>query len=269
MVDEAKTLGDNPSYEALYMFRKMVRDQGSDCLKYVHEADRVHVSADYRRDVVQPVQLHHPVRRRGKGGVAGRRERAVERAQTHVEIDQATQNVQEALEDDQATSNYNIGSISGGCTHEFTQASNMTYQLSETDIMPYVTPQTLQISSHPSLSSLENVIGNFENVPNFNSSPVPLIIETPDATNRLEDPNHDVDDNDPKDASEGGDTTIQNSEPSRREKRKIKLKPCGTGTLTSDIFYLVLLSFRIIEHLYFLYRRSLCYPTCPKTESQE
>ncbi|XP_027769217.1 serine/threonine-protein phosphatase 7 long form homolog [Solanum pennellii] len=229
MVDEAKTLGDNPSYEALYMFRKMVRDQGSDCLKYVHEADRVHVSADYRRDVVQPVQLHHPVRRRGKGGVAGRRERAVERAQTHVEIDQATQNVQEALEDDQATSNYNIGSISGGCTHEFTQASNMTYQLSETDIMPYVTPQTLQISSHPSLSSLENVIGNFENVPNFTSSPVPLIIETPDATNNLEDPNHDVDDNDPKDANEGGDTTIQNSEPSRREKRKIKLKPCGTG----------------------------------------
>uniref|UniRef100_M1D947 Serine/threonine-protein phosphatase 7 long form homolog n=1 Tax=Solanum tuberosum TaxID=4113 RepID=M1D947_SOLTU len=75
MVDEAKTLGDNPSYEALYMFRKMVRDQGSNCLKYVHEADRVHVSADYRRDMVQPTQLHPPVRRRGKGGVAGRRER--------------------------------------------------------------------------------------------------------------------------------------------------------------------------------------------------
>ena len=98
---------------------------------------------------------------------------------------------------------------------------------------------------------------------------MPLIIETSDATNSLEDSNHDVDDNDSKDASEGRDTTIQNSEPSRREKRKIKLKPCGTGTLTSDIFYLVLLSFRIIEHLYFLYRRSLCYPTCPKTESQE
>ncbi|KAH0654430.1 hypothetical protein KY290_031375 [Solanum tuberosum] len=120
MVDEAKTLGDNPSYEALYMFRKMVRDQSSDCLKYVHEADMVHVSADYRRDVVQSVQLHPPVRRRGKGDVAGRRERAVERGQTHVEMDQATQNVQAALEDDQATSNYNIGSISRGCTHEFT-----------------------------------------------------------------------------------------------------------------------------------------------------
>ena len=56
---------------------------------------------------------------------------------------------------------------------------------------------------------------------------MPLIIETPDATNRLEDPNHDVDDNDPKDASEGGDTTIQNSEPSRREKRKLNLSLVG------------------------------------------
>ncbi|XP_049349512.1 serine/threonine-protein phosphatase 7 long form homolog [Solanum verrucosum] len=117
MVDEAKTLGDNPSYEALYIFRKMVRDQGSDCLKYVHEADKVHVSADYRRDVVQSIQLHPPVRRRGKYGVAGRRERVVERGQTYVEMDQATQNAQVASEDDQATSNYNSGSISRDSTN--------------------------------------------------------------------------------------------------------------------------------------------------------
>ncbi|KAM3322065.1 hypothetical protein P3S67_003216 [Capsicum chacoense] len=32
------------------MFRKMMRDQGSDCLRYVNEAARIHVSADYRRD---------------------------------------------------------------------------------------------------------------------------------------------------------------------------------------------------------------------------
>lgn len=39
------------------MFRKMVRDQGSDCLRYVHGVDRIHVSADYRRDEVQLDQL--------------------------------------------------------------------------------------------------------------------------------------------------------------------------------------------------------------------
>ncbi|KAF3674692.1 putative heme-binding protein 2-like [Capsicum annuum] len=57
MVDEAKSLGDTPLYDDLYMFRKMVRDQSFDCLRYVHEADRIHVSADYRRDEVQPDQL--------------------------------------------------------------------------------------------------------------------------------------------------------------------------------------------------------------------
>ncbi|KAH0653087.1 hypothetical protein KY290_031374 [Solanum tuberosum] len=100
----------------------------------------------------------------------------------------------------------------------------MTYQPSQTDIMPYMMPQTLQTSSHLSLSSLENVIDNyqlqyFENVPNFTSPPMPLNIETPDATNNLEDPNHHVEYNDPKDANEGGDATIEDSEPSRMEKR--------------------------------------------------
>ncbi|KAM3325319.1 serine/threonine-protein phosphatase 7 long form isoform X1 [Capsicum chacoense] len=65
MVDKAKSLRDRPSYEDLYMFRKMVRDQSSDCLRYVHEAeaDRIQVSANYRRDKVQPDQLCPPIRR--------------------------------------------------------------------------------------------------------------------------------------------------------------------------------------------------------------
>ncbi|KAM3290175.1 hypothetical protein P3S67_018464 [Capsicum chacoense] len=63
MVDKAKSLGDTPSYEDLYMFRKMVLDQSFDCLRYVHEDDRIHVSANYRRDEVQPDRLHPPIRR--------------------------------------------------------------------------------------------------------------------------------------------------------------------------------------------------------------
>ncbi|KAF3643249.1 putative patatin group A-3-like [Capsicum annuum] len=63
MIDKAKSLGDTPSYEDLYMFRKMVLDQSFDCLRYVHEDDRIHVSADYRRDKVQPDQLRPPIRR--------------------------------------------------------------------------------------------------------------------------------------------------------------------------------------------------------------
>ncbi|XP_047253259.1 serine/threonine-protein phosphatase 7 long form homolog isoform X1 [Capsicum annuum] len=64
MVDKAKSLGDTPLYEDLYMFRKMVRDQSSDCLRNVHEADKIHVSADYRRDEVQPDQLRPHIHRR-------------------------------------------------------------------------------------------------------------------------------------------------------------------------------------------------------------
>ena len=48
-------------------------------MTYVHEAARINVQADYRRDEVHDDHLHHPVRRRGKGGVAGRRARAVEK----------------------------------------------------------------------------------------------------------------------------------------------------------------------------------------------
>ncbi|PHU09263.1 hypothetical protein BC332_21123 [Capsicum chinense] len=88
MVDESKSLGDTSSYEDLYMFKKMVQDQGSYCLRYVHETDRIHVSADYRRY-------------------------------------EATHNVQSTLEVDQATNNYDFGSTSRDCTQEFTQASDI------------------------------------------------------------------------------------------------------------------------------------------------
>ncbi|KAM3216461.1 hypothetical protein P3L10_025902 [Capsicum annuum] len=123
MVDKAKSPGDTPSYEDLCMFRQMVRDQSSDCLRYVHEAYMIHVSADYRRDEVQPDKLRPAIHRRGKGGVAGRRERAIARDQVPVEMnemDEAMQNAQISSEDDQATTNLDFGSISMGCTQEFT-----------------------------------------------------------------------------------------------------------------------------------------------------
>uniref|UniRef100_M1A6Y6 Aminotransferase-like plant mobile domain-containing protein n=1 Tax=Solanum tuberosum TaxID=4113 RepID=M1A6Y6_SOLTU len=53
MVNKAISLGDNPSMEEFYIFRAMVRDEGSNCLTYVQEADRINVQANYRRDEVQ------------------------------------------------------------------------------------------------------------------------------------------------------------------------------------------------------------------------
>ncbi|KAM3361846.1 hypothetical protein P3S68_016700 [Capsicum galapagoense] len=247
MVDKAKSLGDMPSYEDLYMFRNMVRDQSSDCLRYVHEDNRIHISSDYRRDEVQPDQLHPPIRRRGKGDVAGRRERAIVRDQVPVEMnemDEATQNAQISSEDDQATTNHDFGSTSMGYTQEFTQASGMIYQ--HTEIVSYMTPQTPQISRYPSLSSLDNIFGSyqpqqFENAPNFTSSPMPMSIDIPDATNNLENlnteienneldaSNNEVNGNDPKDESKYCDMTIQHDELSKKEKRTIIAKLCGTG----------------------------------------
>jgi len=87
--------------EEFYIFRAMVWDEGSNCLTYVQEADRINVQANYRRDEVQSDHLHPPIRRRGKGGVAGRRVRAVERGRALIEMgdeDQATQDVQAAPE---------------------------------------------------------------------------------------------------------------------------------------------------------------------------
>ncbi|KAK4709872.1 hypothetical protein R3W88_004385 [Solanum pinnatisectum] len=209
MVDKAKTLGDQPSMEDLYIFRAMVRTEGEKCLTYVHEAARINIQADYRRDEVHDDYLHPPVRRRGKGG-------------------------------------FTPGAL------------GMTYQPTNTDIVPYITPQ---ISRDSSFSSLENVFGNyrpqhfenapnftssplltsnyrpqhFENAPNFTSSPVPMSMEIPDAMtnledsnieiegNELDDSNNEVDGNDPENASGGG-------EPSVKKKRTIFPKLCGTGS---------------------------------------
>ncbi|KAK4739038.1 hypothetical protein R3W88_002735 [Solanum pinnatisectum] len=230
MVDKAKALGDQPSMEDLYIFRAMVRNEGEKCLTYVHEAAMINVQADYRRDEVHDDHLHPPVRRRGKGGVAGRMARVVEKGRAPIEMDESVS------EDDHTTSD--IGSISRGQTQEFTPgASGMTYQPTNTDIVLYMTPQ---ISRDPSLSSLENVFGNyrpqhFENAPNFTSSPVPMSMEIPDAMtnledsnieiegNELDDSNSEVDDNDPENASGGG-------EPSVKKKRTIFPKLCGTGS---------------------------------------
>ncbi|KAH0707770.1 hypothetical protein KY289_012846 [Solanum tuberosum] len=162
---------------------------------------------------------------RGKGGVAGRRARAAERGQVPVEMDEA---VLEPHTGD-------IGSTSRSHTQEFTPG--MTYQPKNSEIVPYMTPQ---ISRDPSLSSLENVFGNyrpqhFENVPNFTSSPVPMSMEILDAMtnledsnieiegNELDDSNNEVDGNDPENASGG-------SEPSVKKKRTIFPKFCGTGS---------------------------------------
>ncbi|KAH0638911.1 hypothetical protein KY285_035497 [Solanum tuberosum] len=219
MVNKAISLGDNPSMEEFYIFRAMVRDEGSNCLTYVQEADRINVQANYRRDEVQlgyegelgvmrkltiaiktvswvscgSLQLQS--RRRGKGGVAGRRVRAVERGRALIEMgdeDQATQDVQAAPE----------------------------YEPTNSEIVPYMTPQTPQISRDPSISSHENVFGSyrpqhFENAPNFTSSPV--------EGNELNDSNDELNDDETEDASQGG-------EPSVKKKRIIFPKLCGTGS---------------------------------------
>uniref|UniRef100_M1CP41 Serine/threonine-protein phosphatase 7 long form homolog n=1 Tax=Solanum tuberosum TaxID=4113 RepID=M1CP41_SOLTU len=220
-----------PQQQQGYVPNSTAYETMKDCLTYVHEADRINVQADYRRDDIQADHLHHPIRRQGKDGVAGRRARAAERGRVPVEMDEA------ALEDYQATGD--IGSTSRSHTQEFTPvASGMTYQPTNSEIIPYMTPQ---ISRDPSLSSLENVFGNyrpqhFENAPNFTSSPVPMSMEIPDAMtnledsnieiegNELDDSNNEVDGNDPENASEGG-------EPSVKKKRTIFPKFCGTGTI--------------------------------------
>ncbi|KAM3327343.1 hypothetical protein P3S67_002469 [Capsicum chacoense] len=105
-----------------------------------------------------------------------------------------------------------------------------------------MTPQTPQISRYPSLSSLDNIFGSyqpqhFENAPNFTSSPVPMSIDIPDATNNLDNLNTEMEDNelddangnDPEDESKGCDTTIQHDELSKKEKRTIIAKLCGIG----------------------------------------
>ncbi|XP_060209365.1 serine/threonine-protein phosphatase 7 long form homolog [Lycium barbarum] len=129
VVDKAKSLGDQPLFEEFYMFRAMVRSEVEKCLTYVHEADRIHLQADYKKDGVHADHIRPSVRRRGKGGVAGRRERAIKRDQVSIEMDEMRQEDAQAVpEDDLVTTNCDISSTSRGDTHEFTQASAMTYQ---------------------------------------------------------------------------------------------------------------------------------------------
>lgn len=111
------------------MFCTMVWDEGSKCLAYVHEADRIHVHADYRRDEIQSDHLHPPIHRRGKL-VLLVGEYVCERGRAPVDMDeedQATQDAQRASDHDQAATNCDIGFTSRGHTQEFTQASGMTY----------------------------------------------------------------------------------------------------------------------------------------------
>ncbi|KAH0709748.1 hypothetical protein KY290_011153 [Solanum tuberosum] len=143
--------------------------------------------------------LHPPIRRRGKGGVAGRKVRAVKRGRALIEMG----------EDDQAT-------------QDFQAASD--YEPTNTEIVLYMTPQTPQISRDPSLTSLENVFSSnqpqhFDNAPNFFSSPV--------EGNELNDSNNEVDGDELEDANQGAS---QGAEPSVKNKSKIFPKLCGTGS---------------------------------------
>ncbi|XP_049366480.1 uncharacterized protein LOC125831322 [Solanum verrucosum] len=226
MVDRTRALGDQPSMEDLYIFRAMVWNEGEKCLTYVHEADRINVQADCRRDEVHDDHLHSPVRRRGKGGVTGRMARAIEKGRTPIEIDKSVS------EDDHTTSD--IGFISRGQTQEFTPgASGMTYQPTNIDIVPYTRSQILRNSS---LSSLENVFGgsrpqHFENAPNFNSSPgLPMSIETPNVVNHLVDSNNHIESNELDDSNNEVENANECGEPSVKEKRTIFSKRCGTGS---------------------------------------
>ncbi|PHU05679.1 hypothetical protein BC332_26501 [Capsicum chinense] len=127
------------------------------------------------------------------------------------EMDEATQNAQISSEDDQETTNHDFGSTSTGCTQEFTQASGMIYQ--HTKIVPYITPQTPHISS-----DIPDATNNLEN------------LNTEMEDNELDDANNEVNGNDPEDESKGCDMTIQHDELSKKEKRTIIAKLCGTGS---------------------------------------
>ncbi|XP_059310566.1 uncharacterized protein LOC132061906 [Lycium ferocissimum] len=129
------------------------------------------------------------------------------------EAHQATQDAQAATGDDQEAAHCDIGSTSRD-TQEFTQASRMTYQPTNTQIVPYMTPQTPQYSRDPSLLSLE--LDDIEGI-------------------ELDDASDEVDGNDLENASEGCDFSqvtaiVQHGKPSIRPKRKIFRKHCATGS---------------------------------------
>ncbi|MDV3181266.1 MAG: hypothetical protein Q8830_03625 [Candidatus Phytoplasma australasiaticum] len=110
-----------------------------------------------------------------------------------------------APEDEQATCD--IGYTLGGHTHEFTPGvSGMTYQPTNTEIVPYMMPLILK---DPSLSSLENIFGyrsqHFENALNFTSSPVSMSTDIPDIeSNELDGSNDEV-----ENESEGGELSVK------------------------------------------------------------
>ncbi|KAF3651645.1 hypothetical protein FXO38_16493 [Capsicum annuum] len=171
----------------------------------VHLPDRVmrQFGIQQAMCLIQP----HIKQWRGKDGVAGKKKRAIMRDQVPVEmneIDQATQNAQINSEDDQATTIMILVPLQWVALRNSLRASGMTYQ--HTEIVPYMIPQTPQISRYLSLSSLDNIFGSyrpqhFENAPNFSSSPVPMSIDIPDATNILENLNIDMEDNELNDAN--------------------------------------------------------------------
>ncbi|KAG5628112.1 hypothetical protein H5410_013330 [Solanum commersonii] len=133
--------------------------------------------------------------RRGKGGVAGRRARAIEKERAPIEMDES------ALVDDHTTCD--ISSISRGQTQEFTPgASGMTYQPTNIDI----------------------------NTPSFSSSPgLPMSIKTSDVVNNLEDSNINIESNELDDSNDEVENASECGEPSVKEKRKFFLSVVGMG----------------------------------------
>ncbi|KAK4736848.1 hypothetical protein R3W88_000545 [Solanum pinnatisectum] len=191
-----------------------------DYVCHIHSmVDRAKALADYKRDEVHDDHLHPPVRRRGKCGVTGRMACAVEKGRAPIEMDESVS------EDDHTT--FNIGSISRDQTQEFTpEASGMTYQPTNTGIVPYTTSQILR---NPSLLSFENVFGgsrpqHFENAPNFNSSPgLQMSIETPDAVNHLEESKNNIEGNELDYSNDEVENANECGEPSVKEKRTINI----------------------------------------------
>ncbi|KAM3263644.1 hypothetical protein P3L10_000638 [Capsicum annuum] len=177
------------------MFRKMVRDQGSDCLRYVHEAARIHVSADYRRDEVQLDQLR-PLFISEEKVVLLEEGSASGMTYQHTEI--VTYMTPQISRYSSLSSLENIfGSYR---PQPFENAANFTSS-----------PVPMSIDIHDAINNLKNLNTAMED-------------------NELDDANNEVNGNDLEDASKGCDITIKHGEPSEKEKLTIIAKLCGTGS---------------------------------------